>query len=86
MLVTVTVGGLSRVVSWSRDWTAVEHDSVGDVAVDHRVVDPVTVTVCGTFQLAGVKVRLEVETVPSVVSLELTATVTSAVGCVCSST
>ena len=41
---------------------------------------PVIVTVWGTFQLAGVKVRLEVETVPSVVSLELTGMVTLAVG------
>ena len=43
---------------------------------------PVTVTVCGTFQFAAVKVRLAGRTVPSVVSLELRPIVTSAVGCV----
>ena len=45
-----------------------------------------TVTVCAVFQLAVVKVRLAGETVPSVVSLELSAIVTSAVGCVLSTT
>ena len=47
---------------------------------------PVTVTVCATFQFAVVKVRLAGLTVPSVVSLELSAIVTSAVGCVLSTT
>ena len=47
---------------------------------------PVTVTVCGTFQFALVKVRLAGLTVPSVVSLELRPIVTSAVGCVFSTT
>ena len=42
---------------------------------------PVTVTVCGIFQLAGVNVRLAGSTVPSAVSVELSAIVTSAVGC-----
>ena len=42
---------------------------------------PVTVTVCGTFQLAGVNVRLDWLIVPSVVSVELSAIVTSAAGC-----
>ena len=43
---------------------------------------PVTVTVCATFQLTVVKVRLDGLTVPSVVSSELRPIVTSAVGCV----
>ena len=47
---------------------------------------PVTVTVCGTFQFAVVKVRLAGLTVPSVVSLELSPMVTSAVGWVFSTT
>ena len=47
---------------------------------------PVTVTVCATFQFAVVKVRLAGLTVPSVVSLELSAIVTSAVGWVLSTT
>src|SRR4051794_40526632 len=47
---------------------------------------PLTVTTWGTFQLAGVKVRLDVETVPSVVRLELTGIVTSEVGFVVSET
>ena len=47
---------------------------------------PVTVTVCATFQFAVVKVRLAGRTVPSVVSLELSAIVTLAVGCVLSTT
>src|SRR5581483_903812 len=41
---------------------------------------PVTVTVCGRFQFAGVKVSDEVETVPSVVSLLETGIVTFEVG------
>ena len=41
---------------------------------------PVTVTACGTFQFAGVNVRLAGRTVPSVASLELSPMVTSAVG------
>ena len=41
---------------------------------------PVTTTVCGVAQFDGVKVRLLTETVPSVVSLEETAIVTSAAG------
>ena len=45
-----------------------------------------TVTVCGRFQFALVKVRLAGLTVPSVVSLELRPIVTSAVGCVLSTT
>ena len=45
-----------------------------------------TVTVCATFQFAVVKVRLAGLTVPSVVSLELRAIVTSAVGWVLSTT
>ena len=47
---------------------------------------PVTVTVCGAFQLAAVKVRLAGATVPSVVSLEDRPMVTSAVGWVLSTT
>ena len=39
-----------------------------------------TVTVCAVLQLAAVKVRLAGETVPSVVSLQDRAIVTSAVG------
>src|SRR3954468_21087632 len=47
---------------------------------------PVTVTLCGTFQLDGVKVRLETETVPSAV-LELdTPNVTFADGWLCRTT
>jgi hypothetical protein len=46
----------------------------------------VTVTVCGVFQLADVKVKLAGATVPSVASLELSPIVTSAVGCVLSTT
>ena len=42
---------------------------------------PVTVTVCGVFQFASVKVRLAGLTVPSVVLFELTPIVTFAVGC-----
>ena len=41
---------------------------------------PVTVTVWGISQLALVKVRLDLLTVPSVVSLELRPIVTSAIG------
>src|SRR5438132_1506093 len=41
---------------------------------------PVTVTVLATFQFAGVKITLAGETVPSVVSLELSPIVTGAVG------
>jgi hypothetical protein len=44
------------------------------------------VTVWGTYQLPGVKVRVAVETVPSVVSLELTGMVTAAAGLVVSTT
>ena len=47
---------------------------------------PVTVTVCAVFQFALVKVRLAGATAPSVASLELSAMVTSAVGCVVSTT
>jgi hypothetical protein len=47
---------------------------------------PVTVTVCGVCQFAFVKIRLAGRTVPSVVSLELRAIVTLAVGCVVSTT
>ena len=47
---------------------------------------PVTVTVCGIFQLAVVKVTLDTLIVPSVVSLELSPMVTSAVGCELSTT
>ena len=43
-------------------------------------------TVCATFQLLDVNVREELETVPSVVSLLLRPMVTSAVGCVFSTT
>ena len=42
---------------------------------------PVTVTVWGTFQFAGVKFTLAGVTVPSAVLLELRSIVTSAVGC-----
>ena len=38
------------------------------------------VTVCGTFQFAGVKVKLDGETEPSDASLESTEITTSAVG------
>src|SRR5262245_58667803 len=47
---------------------------------------PVTVTVCAASQLAAVNVSDDGETVPSVVSFELTPTVTSAVGCAVSTT
>ena len=47
---------------------------------------PVTVTVCGVFQLADVNVTEVGLTVPSVVSLLLSPTVTSAVGCAVSTT
>ena len=47
---------------------------------------PVTVTVCGVFQFAGVKVRLTGETVPSLVLLDDKSMVTSAVGSVLSTT
>ena len=47
---------------------------------------PVTVTVWATFQLAGVKVRLEVDRVPSVVSELLSPIVTLAVGAASSTT
>ena len=47
---------------------------------------PVTVTVCGTFQLTFVKVRLAGLTVPSAALLELSAIVTSAVGWLVSTT
>ena len=43
---------------------------------------PVTVTVWGVFQLALVKVKLDLSTVPSVVLLLVNGMVTSAVGCV----
>ena len=45
-----------------------------------------TVTVCPVFQFAGVKVRLDTLTVPSVVSLLTTGTVTFARGCRVSAT
>ena len=45
-----------------------------------------TVTVCGTFQFAAVNVTLAGETVPSVVSLDESGIVTSAVGCEVSTT
>ncbi len=45
-----------------------------------------TVTVCAVFQLAGVKVRLVGETVPSVVSLLDSAMLTLALGWVPSTT
>src|SRR5438552_18016094 len=41
---------------------------------------PVTVTVCGAFQLAAVNVRVDALTMPSVASLEATGITTSAVG------
>src|SRR6187399_1562907 len=47
---------------------------------------PVTVTVCGMFQFAGVKVKLAGATVPSVVSLDDNGIVTFAVGAVSSLT
>ena len=47
---------------------------------------PVTVTVCGVLQFADVNVSEAGLTVPSVVSLELTAMVTSAVGWLSSTT
>ena len=47
---------------------------------------PVTVTVCATFQFAGVNVRLAGADRALVVSLELSAIVTSAVGCDVSTT
>ena len=47
---------------------------------------PVTVTVWALFQLAGVKVRLAGETVPSVISLLATGIVTFAVGWLLSTT
>ncbi len=40
-----------------------------------------TVTVCGVSQFAAVKVTLAGETTPSVVSLDASGIVTSAVGC-----
>ena len=43
---------------------------------------PVTVVVCGISQFSGVKVILDGETEPSVVSLELNAMVTFAAGSV----
>src|SRR5262249_18197784 len=50
-----------------------------------KSLTPVTVTVCGVFQLAGVNVMLA-GTVPSLVSLDDRFTVTSATGLVCSTT
>ena len=47
---------------------------------------PVTVIVCGVFQLALVKVTLAALTVPSVGSFEIKPIVTSAVGCEFSTT
>ena len=47
---------------------------------------PVTVTVCGVLQLAVVKVRLPVDSVPSLLSEELRAIVTLAVGALSSTT
>ena len=45
---------------------------------------PVTATVCGVFQLAGVKISVAGETVPSSVLLDASAIVTSAAGLVSS--
>src|SRR3954462_2734997 len=42
---------------------------------------PASVTVCGVFQLATVKVRVDGEIVPSAVLLDDIATLTFAVGC-----
>ncbi len=47
---------------------------------------PVIVTVCGVFQLEGVKVRLEADRVPSVMSELESPTVTFAVGALSSTT
>ena len=47
---------------------------------------PVTVTVCAVFQVPVVKVSAAGATVPSLVSLEVTAIVTSAVGWALSTT
>ena len=51
-----------------------------------KSLTPVTVTVCGVFQFAFVKVTLAGLTVPSTVLLELRPIVTSAVGCEFSTT
>src|SRR5437867_1673396 len=45
-----------------------------------RSSTPVTVTVCGTFQLAAVNVRPAAETAPSAALLDATGITTSAVG------
>ena len=65
-----------RVVAdrWRRD------DLVRHVAVDIGIVTPVTVTICGVFQLAGVNVRLAGDTISLVVSLDDRSMVTAAVG------
>ena len=81
VLVTVTSAGVDAVVGRVRARRRRRDDRVGDVAVVQASSTPVTVTVCATFQFAVVNVRLAGETVPSVVSLELSPIVTSAVGC-----
>src|SRR5438093_1047893 len=52
----------------------------GKSAVERKTATPVTVTIWAKFKLAAVKVRLEVETVPSAVLLEDRPRVTAAVG------
>src|SRR3569623_1001717 len=47
---------------------------------------PVMTTLCGAFQLSGVNVSSDVETVPSVVSFDATGIVTFASGWLCSTT
>ena len=55
-------------------------DGVGDIAIVTASSTPVTVTVCGVFQLAGVKTNAAGLTVPSLTSLLARATVTVPVG------
>ena len=69
VLVTATSAAFDAVVVRVGAGRRRRDDGVGDVAVVHASLTPVTVTVCGTFQFAVVKVRLAGLTVPSVVSL-----------------
>ena len=73
--------------SSGRRCVAAVDDRVGDVAVvDQVVVDAGHRHRLRRVQFAAVNVRLAGATVPSVGSLELSAIVTSAVGCVVSTT
>ena len=86
VLVTLTSAGVDPGVVGVAAGGRGGDDRVADVPSSRVSSTPVTVTVCAMFQLAAVKVRLAGATVPSPVSLEDRAMVTSAVGWALSTT